>query len=108
MDTFKEFSDISKNDFVFITIGIIMIAFVTFSTKMIGNFSSNGLKLIGVFILTYGSVLFIYHNVSFFRNNPLFLTNEKYIPFRNNMYAGCGMSVLLTVLILYTTYTVFF
>lgn len=107
MTTFKDYAENTKNDYIVIFFGMVIIAFSTFGKDLMGVTISSIIKLLGIIVLTYAVFLYVFHLKIYFVENKDFLVNAKYAPYRQNIFAGCGMSVVIIVLMFYSAYTIF-
>lgn len=108
MDSFIIFAENTKRDFFLIAGGFVMISISTFMKPFFGYGFSTLLKIIGIILISVAVVVLVTQLKLFFAVNPNFLTDYQYEPYRKNIYAGCGVSLILLALICYATYTVFF
>lgn len=107
MTSFKDFAEHTKNDYMIIFAGIILIGFSTFSKELLTATISMIIKIIGVFVLLYAVGLYALHIKTYFIENPNFFSNSQYAPYRQNIFAGCGVCIMLIGLLLYAMYTIF-
>ena len=108
MKPFKDFVQNTKDDTVYILVSIIIITISSLCKSVIGNKLSRIIILLGVFLLGYSLTLYLKHIKSFYINNPNFYQDNSSIIYKKNIYASCGVCVLIVILLLYSTYTVFF
>lgn len=108
MKPFKDFVENTKNDTVYILVSIIIITVSSLCKSAIGNKLSRIIILFGVFLLAYSLTLYLKHIKSFYINNPNFYQDSSSYIYRKNIYASCGVCFLIVILLLYSTYTVFF
>ena len=107
MTTFKDYAENTKNDYIVIFFGMIIIACSTFGKSIMGVTICTIIKLIGVIVLTYAVFLYVLHLKIYFTENKDFLVNSKYAPYRQNIFAGCGVTIIIMVLLFYSAYTIF-
>jgi len=108
MQSFTNFANDTKNDFNLIVASIIIIAISSLAQPIIGVFFTKLFRFSGAIVLAYASIIYITHLSGFYKNNPNIFTNVEYASFKSNIFVGGILSIILTVLILYTTYSVFF
>ena len=108
MKPFKDFVQNTKDDTVYILASIILITVSSLCKSAIGNKLSRIIILLGVFLLAYSLTLYLKHIKSFYINNSNFFQDNNSLIYRKNIYASCGVCVLIVLLLLYSTYTVFF
>ena len=108
MKPFKDFVQNTKDDTVYILVSIIIITVSSLCKSAIGNKLSRIIILLGVFLLGYSLTLYLKHIKSFYVNNPNFFQDNSSHIYRKNIYASCGVCILIVILLLYSTYTVFF
>ena len=108
MESFITFAENTKKDFFLISGGLVLLGLSTFMTPFIGNSVSALLKIIGIVLISIAVVILVSQIKLFYTVNPNFFTDYQYAPYRKNIYAGCGMCMILLALICYATYTIFF
>ena len=101
MKPFNDFAENTKNDFYLIAFGIGAVAVTTLLKPVVGGFISGGLRIIAAVLLGYATYLFAGHIKDFFVTNPDFITDPAHSLYRRNIYAGCGLCVLLVALVVY-------
>ena len=92
MKSFNDFAENTKNDFYLIAIG---------------TFLSGVLRIMAAVLLGFATYVFAVHIKDFFNKNPGFLSNPEHNLYKKNIFAGCGLCVLLVALILYSTISIF-
>lgn len=107
MTSFKDFAEHTKNDYIVILSGMILIGFSAFGKELVGTFTSMIIKLIGIIILSYAIFLYIMHMKTYFTENPDFLFHSQYAPYRQNILASGGVCILIMGLLVYAMYTIF-
>lgn len=107
MTSFKDFAEHTKNDYFVIFAGMIIIGFSAFSKELLAGNVSTVIKIIGILVLVYAVGLYASHIKTYFNENPNFFVNSQYAPYRQNIYAGCGLCIMLLGLLLYAVYTIF-
>lgn len=108
MKAFNDFAKNTKNDYIFIIFGLVIIVSSSLSKSVINPFIARFILFIGVVILAYAFLIVLKHIHTFFIVNPNFFIDNNYAPYRKNIMSGCGVCALLLFLIIYATYTVFF
>ena len=108
MESFLTFAENTKTDFVLISGGLLLVGLSTFMKPFFGNSISALLKIIGVVLISFAVVILVSQIKLFYAVNPNFFTDYQYAPYRQNIYAGCGLCIILLALICYATYTIFF
>lgn len=107
MTSFKDFAEHTKNDYIIIFAGMIIIGFSAFSKELLTVAVTTVIKIIGILVLVYALFLYALHIKTYFIENPNFFVNSQYAPYRQNIFAGCGVCILLISLLLYAIYTIF-
>lgn len=107
MTSFKDFAQHTKNDYIIIFAGMIIIGFSAFCKELTTVTISTTIKLIGILVLVYAICLYVLHIKTYFNENPNFFVNSQYAPYRQNIYASGGVCILLIGLLLYAIYTIF-
>lgn len=107
MTSFKDFAEHTKNDYFVIFAGMIIIGLSAFSKALFTATMSTVIKIIGILVLVYAVGLYALHIKTYFIENPNFFLNSQYAPYRQNIYAGCGVCIVLIGLLLYAIYTIF-
>lgn len=107
MKSFNDFAENTKNDFYLIAFGIGAIALTTLTKSLIGTFLSGVLRIMAAVLLGFATYVFAVHIKDFFNKNPGFLSNPEHNLYKKNIFAGCGLCVLLVALILYSTISIF-
>lgn len=108
MEAFKNFAENTKHDFFLIATGLALLGVASFSNVAIGNNLSILIKIIGAITLSYAALILLSQLKFFFVVNPRFFADSQYAPYRQNIYAGCGLCSVLFILIIYATYSIFF
>jgi hypothetical protein len=108
MDSFKIFAENTNWDFFLISIGMALLCVASFSNIVFGNKLTLAIKIISIITLSYAAFILLTQLRSFFDITPNFFGGSQYLPYRQNIYAGCGLCSILFVLIIYATYSVFF
>lgn len=98
----------SKNDYIIIILGVIIIIISSLSKNILGKLNSRIINFIGVLILSYSLLLSISHISTFCKKNPYFLLDEKLSLFKKNIFACSLICLLILSLIIYSIYNVFF
>ena len=108
MNAFITFTENTNRDFVIITTGLLLIALSAITKSFVGNSIATTVNIIGIMLIS--SVLFFLTTQikKFYDVNPSFLIDYRYEPYRQNIYAGICLCVILLLLICYSTYTIFF
>lgn len=105
MDSFKIFAENTKPDFFLISFGLLLLGSTSFINIVIKNKLTMFIKIIGVIIISYAAFILLTQLKIFYDFNPNFFLNS---PYKQNIYAGFGLCSILFVIIIYTTYTIFF
>ena len=107
MKVFNDFAENTKNDFYLIAFGIGAIALTTLIKSLIGDVLSGILRIASALLLGYATVVFAGHIKDFFVLNPDFITDQEHAVYRKNIFAGCGLCVVLMFLSLYAIVSIF-
>ena len=108
MDSFIIFTESSNRDFVIITTGLMMIALSAITKSFLGNTNATIVNIIGIMLISSATFFLATQIKRFYDVNPSFLTDYRYEPYRQNIYAGIGLCCILLLLIFYATYIIFF
>ena len=107
MKVFNDFAENTKNDFYLIAFGIGAIALTTLSKSLIDRVTSGILRILSALLLGYATLVFAGHIKDFFVLNPGFISHQKHAVYRKNIFAGCGLCVILMFLTLYAVVSIF-
>jgi len=107
MKVFNDFAENTKNDFYLIAFGIGAIALTTLIKTLIGEVLSGILRVASALLLGYATIVFAGHIKDFFVLNPDFITDQQHSVYRKNIFAGCGLCVVLMFLSLYAVVSIF-
>jgi len=106
MKVFNDYAENTKNDFYLIAFGISAIALTTLSKSLIGRVTSGILRILSAVLLGYATVVFAGHIKDFFVLNPDFISDYKHAVYRKNIFAGCGLCIILMFLTLYAVVSI--
>jgi hypothetical protein len=108
MESFIIFTESTNQDFVVITMGLLLIALSTIMKSFLGNVVSSSVNVIGIMLISYALLKISTQIKKFYDVNPSFLTDYRYEPYRQNIYAGIFLCIIILLLICYSTYTIIF
>ena len=108
MESFIIFTENTNHDFVIITMGLMLIALSAITKSILGNNVSAGANIIGIMLISYALLKIARQIKKFYDANPSFLIDNRYEPYRQNIYAGIGLCIILLLLICYSSYTIIF
>ena len=106
MDSLIIFTDNTKRDFVITASGLMMIALASATKPILGGMAS-AVMIIGIMLISSSVLLMASQIKHIYDTNPNFLTDYNYDPYRKNIYVGIGLCSILTLLIIYSLYTLF-
>jgi len=105
MSSFNEFAENTKNDYMVLFFGMLIIVISTFIKGIIGGTSTTLIKGAGILLLSYALILYSIHIKSYFNDHHDFFVNPEYALYRPNIFASSGLCILISVLLLYLVYT---
>jgi hypothetical protein len=106
IDTFYSFVKNTKNDCMYIGIGLVVILLSLVLRIVLNTFVSILVNIIGILILYYALMSITKNTKKYVDENPDFLYNSHDI--RKNILLSGFVAVMLIILIVYVTYTLFF
>lgn len=101
---FYTFVKNTKNDCIYIGIGLIILL-LSFGLKLVFKLSTVILNIIALLILYYALMSISKHTKTYVENDPDFLYKTD---IRKNIILSGFVSIMLIILIVYITYTLFF
>jgi hypothetical protein len=104
MKDFHTFVKNTKNDCIYIGIGLVIIL-LSLVMKLVFKISTLIINIIALLILYYALMSIAKHTKIYVDSNPDFLYD---LELRKNILLSGFVSVMLVVLIIYITYTLFF
>ena len=107
MTAFTDFADNTKDISVMIGVALTFLIISSLSKKLIGGYG-NIIQFIATLVMAYVAYLFFKNIHTVLTVSPDIMYAPEHALYKKNIFAGCCLCVVLFLLVLYSTYTVFF
>ena len=107
MTAFTDFARNTKDISLMIGVGLAFLVAATVSRKLIGG-AGRIVQFVATLAMAYIAYLFFKNVHTLFTVSPDVLFAPEHSMYKQNVFAGCFLCVVLFALVIYSTYTVFF